>query len=50
MPAGMPSVTATIMAQIESSSVAGNSVKNSCSTGRRVTIELPKSPVNSPPK
>ena len=34
------------MAQSDSSSVAGKSVKNSCSTGRLVTIEVPKSPVS----
>jgi hypothetical protein len=47
-PAGMPISTASVMAQSESSIVAGNSVKNSCSTGRRVTIDWPKSPVRMP--
>ena len=43
-PAGMPMETASMIAQSDSSSVAGNSVKNSWRTGRLVTMEVPKSP------
>ena len=34
-----------MMAQIDSSSVAGNSVRNSSRTGCLVTMDLPRSPV-----
>ncbi len=46
-PAGTPISTANSMADRDSSTVAGNSVKNSVSTFSLVTTEVPKSPCNS---
>ncbi|MNW20017.1 hypothetical protein D3C71_2202260 [compost metagenome] len=43
-PAGMPRTIAKMIAQSESSSVAGNSSKNWSMTGFFVTIDVPKSP------
>ncbi len=46
MPAGMPSTTAKMMAQSDSSSVAGKSCEElRRGPARLVTIEVPKSPV-----
>ena len=49
-PAGMPSATAKRMAQSDSSTVAGKSVKKSSATGRLVTIDRPRSPCRMPPR
>jgi hypothetical protein len=43
MPAGMPSTSANTMAHTASSIVAGNSARNSLSTGVWVIIDLPRS-------
>ena len=47
-PAGNPSATAKIIAQIDSSSVAGKSAKNSSQTGRLVTKDSPRFPCRTP--
>ncbi len=47
-PAGTPIATAIRIAKSDSSTVAGNSVMNSVRTGRRVTIDVPKSPAKRP--
>ena len=47
-PAGMPSTMAKMMAQSDSSSVAGNSSRNCDSTESFVEIEVPKSPCRIP--
>ena len=44
IPAGRPIASAISKAQSDSSTVAGNRVRNSDSTGWRVTIDLPRSP------
>ena len=44
IPAGRPKNTAMIMAQIDSSTVAGKRAANSFNTGCLVIIEVPKSP------
>jgi hypothetical protein len=50
MPAGTPSTMAKMIAQIDSSRVAGNSSQNWSSTGFLVTIEVPKSPRSTTPE
>ena len=47
IPAGMPTITASSIAKNASSTVAGNSVVNSPSTGSCVVSDEPRSPVNT---
>ena len=50
MPAGRPIEVAMSRAHSDSSTVAGNRVKNSWRIGWRVTIELPRSPCARSPR
>ncbi|MNL86742.1 hypothetical protein D3C87_2155800 [compost metagenome] len=47
-PAGMPRMTAKSVAQKDSSTVAGNRVRKSRTTGRLVEMDVPKSPWKMP--